>query len=287
MDILVPREWKNYELIDVGDHEKLERWGDYILRRPEPQAVWPRRLGMHEWNKCHGHYHRSVSGGGKWQFKTFLPKKWIISSGNLSFYIEPFAFKHTGLFPEQLVNWNWLMNKCLAKKIKVLNLFAYTGAATVAMASVGAQVCHVDASKGMVQRAKENLALSGYASENIRFIVDDVIKFVKREQRRNNTYDAIIMDPPSFGRGPKGEVWKLEESLYQLVKDCASIMSSKPTFFLINLYTTGLSSIIIDNILRETIQTKYGGKISCGEIALEATCSKLLLSCGIFGRWEF
>jgi len=280
--------WKDYELIDTGNGEKLERWGKYILIRPDPQIIWPVNGNSKLWSKADAHYHRSSSGGGKWEFKRKLPERWQISYKGMSFHIEPTGFKHTGLFPEQAVNWDWIIDKIRSAKrpIKVLNLFAYTGGATVAAAFAGASVCHVDAAKGMVQWAKENIGLSGLSDRPVRFIVDDVIKFVQRESRRGNLYDAVIMDPPSYGRGPKGEVWKIENELYPLVELCMDVLSKEPLFFLINSYTTGFSPIVVENILKMTLGKKHKGVISSGEVGIPVSSTGLVLPCGIFGRWE-
>lgn len=282
------QDWQDYELLDTGNGEKLERWGDVILRRPDPQIIWPLASENDAWRKADGHYHRSNSGGGQWTFRKTLPERWSIAYGPLRFHIKPTSFKHTGLFPEQAVNWSWMMDKIRSagRPIRVLNLFAYTGGATVAAASAGADVCHVDAAKGMVQWAKENAALSGLESAPIRYITDDVFKFVQREQRRGRTYDAIIMDPPSYGRGPSGETWKLEENLYPFLQTCTTILSDQPLFMLINSYTTGLSPSVLHNLLHMALGKKYGGSIHCGEIGLPITKSGLNLPCGILGRWE-
>lgn len=284
----VANDWKDYELLDTGNGEKLERWGGFILRRPDPQIIWPMQKETDMWKNAHAHYHRSSSGGGKWEEKVKLPERWHISYEQLNFIIKPTGFKHTGLFPEQQVNWKWMMEKIRAagRPIKVLNLFAYTGGATVACAAAGAEVCHVDAAKGMVLWAKENLQLSKLGDKPVRFITDDVFKFVQREQRRGNTYDAIIMDPPSYGRGPGGEMWKLETDLYRFVESCAAILTPKPLFFLINSYTTGISATVLTNVLSMALKNKHGGTISSGEIGLPITVSKLALPCGILGRWE-
>ena len=286
--MLLADDWKDYELIDTGDGEKLERWGDYVLRRPDPQIIWPLFEETGAWKKADAHYHRSQSGGGSWEYNRKMPEKWTISYDKLKFYIEPTGFKHTGLFPEQAVNWRWMMEKIrtAGRPIKVLNLFAYTGGATVAAASAGAEVCHVDAAKGMVQWAKENVALSGLSDRPVRFITDDVIKFVQREKRRGNKYDGIIMDPPSYGRGPNGEIWKIEDSLFSFVEECLDIVSDKPLFFLINSYTTGFSPTVLSNILKVTMGRKYKGNISGGEVGIPITASELVLPCGIYGRWE-
>ncbi len=286
--MLISNDWKEYELIDSGDGEKLERWGKYILRRPDPQVIWPLKDQNGLWSKVHAHYHRSQSGGGNWEFKAKLPERWVIKYNELSFYIEPTGFKHTGLFPEQAANWSWIIDKIRSagRDINILNLFAYTGGATVAAAYAGAEVCHVDAAKGMVAWAKENLNLSGLGDRKVRFITDDVIKFIQREKRRGRKYDGIIMDPPSYGRGPKGEIWKIEDALYGFICDCLDVMSDNPLFMLINSYTTGFSPIILDNIVTLTVKKKYGGHVSCGEVGLPITSSGLVLPCGIYGRWE-
>lgn len=286
--ILLADDWKDYELIDTGSGEKLERWGKFVLRRPDPQIIWPLKRETDLWEKADAHYHRSQSGGGNWEYTTKLPERWTVSYDKISFYIEPTGFKHTGLFPEQAVNWKWMMNKIksVSRPVSVLNLFAYTGGATVAAAYAGAEVCHVDAAKGMVTWAKENLTLSGLSERPVRFITDDVIKFVQREKRRGRYYDAVIMDPPSYGRGPKGEVWKIEDSLYGFVEECMGILSKEPLFFLINSYTTGFSPTVVSNILKMTAGRKFGGNVSCGEVGLPVATSKIILPCGIYGRWE-
>ena len=281
--------WKDYSLIDSSSGEKLEYWGKYLLRRPDPQAVWTDKTEKSLWNKTDATYHRSKSGGGSWEFhnKNF-PERWTINYKDLVFNIKPMGFKHTGLFPEQAVNWDWFSDliKNENRKIKVLNLFAYTGGASVAALNAGADVVHVDASKGMVSWAKENVISSGLGDRCIRYIVDDVKKFVKREIRRGNKYDAIIMDPPSYGRGPGGEVWKIEDELYPLIQDCMSIMSDSPLFFLINSYTTGLSACILENVLSMTVKKQFGGIVTADEIGLPMTASGLPLPCGISGRWQ-
>lgn len=286
--MFVANDWQDYELIDTGDGEKLERWGDFILRRPDPQVIWPSSSDQTTWGKASAEYHRSSSGGGTWSENAKLPERWVISYKELKFYIKPTGFKHTGLFPEQAVNWQWMMDKIktAGRPIKVLNLFAYTGGATVACAHAGAEVCHIDAAKGMVHWAKENITLSGLEHRTVRFITDDVFKFVLREQRRGMQYDAIIMDPPSYGRGPSGEMWKLETNLFPFIESCMSILSPNPLFMLINSYTTGLSSSVLTNILSLTMQTKFKGTITSGEIGLPITKSGLNLPCGILGRWE-
>lgn len=283
-------QWKDYELIDTGAGERLERWGEILLRRPDPQIIWPLQSKDRDprWNQVHGHYHRSASGGGEWEWKRKIPERWNIRYGDLNFHIKPTNFKHTGLFPEQAANWSWMMDKIknAGRPITVLNLFAYTGGATTAASYAGADVVHVDAAKGMVQWAKDNHQLSGIGDRPVRFITDDVFKFVQREQRRGNKYDAIIMDPPSYGRGPGGEMWKLESSLYPFLESCLSIMSDNPLFMLINSYTTGIAPTVLSNILNMTMQQRYGGTLSSGEIGLPITNSGLNLPCGILGRWE-
>lgn len=282
-------QWVDFEVIDTGEGDKLERWGNYILRRPDPQIIWPIQNADEKWRKADAHYHRSSSGGGQWQINNKqLPERWTISYGDLRFHIKPTNFKHTGLFPEQAANWSWMMDKIKKanRPIRVLNLFAYSGGATVACAAAGAEVCHVDASKGMVQWAKENAQLSGLEEAPIRYITDDVFKFVQREQRRGRQYDAIIMDPPSYGRGPKGETWKLEENLFPFLQECTTILSDNPLFLLINSYTTGLSPTVLEHLLSISMQKKYGGDINCGEIGLPITRSERALPCGILGRWE-
>lgn len=280
-------EWKDYECIDAGNGEKLERWGNVIFRRPDPQAMWPVTFDA-KWEKVDGFYHRSTTGGGYWDFYKQLPDYWTINYKNLTFKVSPTNFKHTGIFPEQAVNWDFMMGKIKnsKRKIKVLNLFAYTGGATMACSSAGADVVHVDASKGMTEWAKENMHLSHLDDNCIRFIVDDCLKFVEREARRGNKYDAIIMDPPSYGRGPNGEVWKFDHNLYNLINACLKILSDKPLFFLINSYTTGISSTVLFNILKTTMEPVYGGKIDAGEIGLPVTNNDLVLPCGIYGKWE-
>lgn len=281
-------EWKDYECISAGNGEKLERWGNVIFRRPEPQAMWPiEKTDL--WNKVDGFYHRSNKGGGYWDFKSKLPDFWTVKYKDLTFKVSPTNFKHTGLFPEQAANWDFSMNKIKSanRPIKVLNLFAYTGAATMAASKAGAvEVVQVDASKGMTEWAKENMKLCGLGDHKIRFIVDDCLKYVQREARRGNKYDVIIMDPPSYGRGPNGEVWKFEQNLDVLISACMEILSDKPLFFLINAYTTGISSTVLFNILKTTMEKKYGGKVEAGEIGLPITENDLVLPCGIYGRWE-
>jgi 23S rRNA (cytosine1962-C5)-methyltransferase len=287
--MLIADDWKDYELIDTGNGERLERWGEFILRRPDPQVIWPAEKDGRFWEKADAHYHRSAKGGGRWEYlRRDLPPRWTISYDNLIFYVRPTDFKHTGLFPEQAVNWRWLIKKIktASRPVKVINLFAYTGAATAAAASAGAEVCHVDAAKGMVKWAKENFDLSDLGDRPVRFITDDVIKFVKREKRRGRMYDAVIMDPPSYGRGPDGEIWKLEDALYGLIEECMNILSSNPLFFLVNSYTTGFSPTVLENILKMQMQKKYGGYVEAGEVGLPVKESGLILPCGIYGRWN-
>jgi len=286
--MIIADKWKDYELLDTGDGDKLERWGKIILRRPDPQIIWPIDDKSGDWKKADAHYLRSKTGGGQWENIKPLPERWTISYGNLQFYVKAMGFKHTGIFPEQAVNWDWMMQKIQKanRPISVLNLFSYTGAATVACASAGASVCHVDAAKGMVAMAKENLHLSGLGEKPVRFIVDDVVKFVQREQRRGKTYDAIIMDPPSYGRGANGEAWAIEQHLFPLLEDCMKVLSDKPLFFLINSYTTGFSPTVMKNLLELTVAKNYSGEISCDEIGLLSKRNNLVLPCGIFGRWE-
>jgi 23S rRNA (cytosine1962-C5)-methyltransferase len=284
---IISDEWKDYEIIDTSEGEKLERWGQYVLRRPDPQIIWSGNKSK-SWNNADAHYHRSKSGGGNWEFKNKLPERWTVSYKNLKFYVEPTGFKHTGLFPEQAINWDFIMKKIKEanRPIKVLNLFAYTGGATVAAASAGAEVCHVDAAKGMVQWAKENVNLSNLKDAKVRYIVDDVVKFVKREFRRGNTYDAIIMDPPSYGRGPKGEIWKIEDEIFSLIEECTKILSNQPLFMLVNSYTTGFSPMVLTNMLKLTVGKKFKGSYSAGEVLLPVKKSDLYLPCGIYGRFE-
>ncbi len=281
-------QWIDYECIDCGNGEKLERWKDVILRRPDPQALWPIDDEDKLWKNPHAHYHRSKKGGGHWEFKQKVKDSWTITYKDLRFKVSPTGFKHTGLFPEQASNWDFMMDaiKNANREIRVLNLFAYTGGATMACAKAGAsEVVHVDASKGMVQWAKENMELSNLQDKKIRFIVDDVLKFVQREKRRGRTYHAIIMDPPSYGRGPNGEVWKIEEQLWGLIEACLEILDKDALFFLVNSYTTGISPTILSNILNASVIKKYPhGKIEAGEICLPITKSKTYLPCGIYGR---
>ena len=287
----ITRDWKDYEIIDMADGEKLERWGNIVLIRPDPQIIWKEKSFDSKWKTANARYSRSSSGGGGWKYNKKMPENWQIKYKDLTFNIKPMGFKHTGLFPEQAVNWDWMINKIKEEKkktnreIKVLNLFAYTGGATVACSYAGASVCHVDSSKGMVAWAKENIASSGLADRPVRFIIDDVTKFVQREIRRGNKYDAIIMDPPSYGRGKNGEVWQFENNISDLVELCREVLSEDPLFFLINSYTTGVSSKVLENILSLKLKLKKG-KLSSGEIGLPMTNSNLVLPCGIYGRWE-
>src|SRR5574344_2136301 len=280
-------EWKDYKVIDAGNGEKLEKWGNYILRRPDPQSMW--KVEYNDvWNNPDGFYHRSIKGGGYWDFNKKFPEYWTINYKDLSFKVSTTNLKHTGLFPEQATNWDFMMNKIKKqnRKVTVLNLFAYTGAATMACSKAGADVVQVDASKGMTEWAKDNMELSNLGDNSIRFIVDDCLKFVEREFRRGHKYDGIVMDPPSYGRGPNGEVWKYEESIYNLINVCEKILSNEPIFFLINSYTTGISSTVLENILKTTKLGKMNGKIDCGEIGLPIERDNLILPCGIYGRWE-
>ena len=286
--MLISNEWQDYKILDAGNGEKIESWGSYVLRRPDPQAIWPVE-DYSSWNNNDGHYFRNNKGGGEWKFNTKLPEYWTINYKDLKFKVSPTNFKHTGLFPEQAVNWDYMINKIKSsnRKIKVLNLFAYTGGATIACSYAGAEVVHVDAAKGMVEWAKENMKLSSLENNSIRFIVDDCLKFVQREARRGNKYDAIIMDPPSYGRGPNGEVWKFEVNIYNLINECMNILSDNPLFFLINSYTTGISPTAVGNILKTTVLKKYPtGKVETGEIGLPIEKDNLILPCGIYGRWE-
>ena len=283
----IANNWKDYEVLDTSGGEKLERWGKYLLVRPDPQVIWNTPHEHPGWKKKNGHYHRSSKGGGEWEFIN-LPDEWSISYKDLTFHLKPFSFKHTGLFPEQAVNWDWFSNLIAhaGRPVKVLNLFAYTGGATVSAAKAGAQVTHVDASKGMVSWAKENAAASGLADAPIRWLVDDCTKFVEREIHRGNHYDGIIMDPPSYGRGPKGEIWKIEENIFPFVELTAKLLSDKPLFFLINSYTTGLQPAVLSYMLNLTVKKKFGGKVSAEEIGLPVSNTGLVLPCGASGRWQ-
>ena len=277
--------WEDFEVLDATSGERLERWGDYYLVRPDPQAVWMTPKQNRLWKKPNARYHRSSKGGGEWEIFD-LPEQWEMRYRELTFNLKPFSFKHTGLFPEQAVNWDWMAGKIknAGRSIKVLNLFAYTGGATLACAAAGASVTHVDASKGMVAWAKENAVSSGLEDRPIRWLVDDCRKFVEREIRRGNTYDAIIMDPPSYGRGPKGEIWKLEESLYDFVLLCEKVLSSDPLFVVINSYTTGLAPSVLTYILSTTLKDRPGSA-SADEVGLPVRSTGLVLPCGACGRW--
>ncbi|MDE7267622.1 MAG: class I SAM-dependent methyltransferase [Lachnospiraceae bacterium] len=288
--------WKDYEVLDTSSGEKLERWGQYILVRPDPQVIWNTPKDTKGWKKPNGHYHRSSKGGGEWEF-FHLPEEWSIhyqgkQENPLTFHLKPFSFKHTGLFPEQAVNWDWFssiiieaLKKNPGRSIKVLNLFAYTGGATLSAAAAGAQVTHVDASKGMVSWAKENATASGLGDAPVRWLVDDCVKFVEREIRRGNTYDAIIMDPPSYGRGPKGEIWKIEESIFPFIELTTQILSDHPLFFLVNSYTTGLQPAVLSYMINTALVSKFGGYVESDEIGLPVSSNGLVLPCGASGRW--
>lgn len=287
--VLLANGWQDYQLIDTGDGLKLERWGDVVLVRPDPQIIWPQN-GERAWNHWDGFYHRSDTGGGQWEFRRPLPESWTIRYGDLTFRIRPTDFKHTGLFPEQAPNWNWCSQKIRSardagREVSVLNLFGYTGAASLASAAAGASVCHVDASKGAVQWCRDNAALSGLTGSPIRYIIEDCLKFVGRESRRGRRYDAIIMDPPAYGRGAAGEVWKLEAHLWKLLIECRAILSEQPLFFLINSYTSSLSPLVLGNLLSELL-SEDGGRITVGELGLRSQADGKILPCGIFGRWE-
>ena len=276
--------WKDYEIIDAGNDEKLERWGKVILLRPDPQAIWPMKSAGY----CDAHYIRSSTGGGAWNFNRTLPESWVINYRDLSFIVRPTGFKHTGLFPEQATNWDWFSEKIrnAGRPVKVLNLFAYTGGATLAAAAAGATVTHVDASKGMVTWAKENAVSSGLKDAPIRWLVDDCVKFVEREIRRGNHYDAIIMDPPSYGRGPKGEIWKIEEKIHPFIKLCSQLLCDKPLFFLVNSYTTGLAPAVLTYMISTEVKSKFGGHVISDEIGLPVTETGFVLPCGAAGRWQ-
>ena len=279
--------WKDYEVIDTSKGEKLERWGKYILLRPDPQVLWDTPKKNPAWKHLNAHYHRSKTGGGEWEFFD-LPEQWSIHYRDLTFHLKPFSFKHTGLFPEQAANWDWFSDliKNANRPVKVLNLFAYTGGATCAAAKAGASVTHVDASKGMVTWAKENAQASGLADAPIRWIVDDCVKFVEREIRRGNHYDAIIMDPPSYGRGPKGEIWKIEEKIHPFIALCEKLLSDDPLFFLVNSYTTGLAPAVLTYLISTEVVAKHGGTVTSDEIGLPVSSNGLILPCGAAGRWQ-
>ena len=282
----IANQWKDYEVIDTSTGEKLERWGDYILVRPDPQVIWNTPKNNAGWRKKNGHYHRSVKGGSEWEFWN-LPEEWSIHYKELTFHLKPFSFKHTGLFPEQAVNWDWFSEliRNAGRPIKALNLFAYTGGATLSAAKAGANVTHVDASKGMVAWAKENAAASGLKGAPIRWLVDDCVKFVEREIRRGNQYDAIIMDPPSYGRGPKGEIWKIEESIYPFIELTTQILTDKPLFYLVNSYTTGLQPAVLTYMIQTALVPRFGGVVESSEIGLPVSSNGLVLPCGASGRW--
>ena len=295
----IANNWKDYEVIDTSAGEKLERWGKYILLRPDPQVIWNTPKTNPNWKKINAHYHRSQKGGGEWEFFD-LPEQWAIHYNDLTFHLKPISFKHTGLFPEQAANWDWfsaLIREEVSRRkkqsgsnnyepVKVLNLFAYTGGATCAAAKAGANVTHVDASKGMVTWAKDNATASGFSDAPLRWLVDDCVKFVEREIRRGNHYDAIIMDPPSYGRGPKGEIWKIEEKIHSFIALCQQILTEKPLFFLVNSYTTGLAPAVLTYMISTEIVSKHGGHVEAQEIGLPVTQTGLILPCGAAGRWQ-
>ena len=285
-EMWIADKWKDYEVIDTSRGEKLERWDKYILVRPDPQVIWDTERIHKGWKKPNAHYHRSSKGGGEWEFFD-LPEQWSVSYNELTFNLKPFSFKHTGLFPEQAANWDWFSEliRDAGRQVKVLNLFAYTGGATLAAASAGASVTHVDASKGMVAWAKENARSSGLEDAPIRWLVDDCVKFVEREIRRGNKYDAIIMDPPSYGRGPKGEIWKIEESIFPFIELCSQILADDPLFLLINSYTTGLQPAVLSYMINTAVVKRFGGRAMSDEIGLPVTQSGLVLPCGASGRY--
>lgn len=284
--MLIASDWKDYEVLDTGDGEKLERWNDIVLRRPDPQAIWPKQR-PEIWRRADAHYSRSAKGGGEWTFFKELPERWTVRYRDLQFYVRPTGFKHTGLFPEQAVNWDWMAGliRAAGRSVRVLNLFGYTGGATLACASAGAKVTHVDAAKGMVQWAGENRRLAGIDETRVRWIVDDALKFVAREARRGNVYEGILMDPPSYGRGPGGEVWKLENELYGLVEACERVLAKDALFMLINSYTTGLQPAVLNNMLSMTVGKSRAGRVTADEIVLPVTAGGVL-PCGASGRWE-
>ena len=283
----IAEQWQDYELLDCGGGEKLERWGEQYLVRPDPQAIWESDRKNRGWRTANARYSRSSTGGGHWD-KNKLPESWPISYKSLRFQVKPMNFKHTGLFPEQAANWDFAMEQIrqAGRPIRVLNLFAYTGGATVACAAAGASVCHVDAAKGMVAWAKENARVSGLQDAPIRWIVDDCAKFVEREIRRGKTYDAIIMDPPSYGRGPGGEIWKLEDCIYDLISQCEEVLSDTPLFFAVNSYTTGLSPAVMEYMLKTTLVPRFGGQTSCDEIGLPVSATGGVVPCGATAIWE-
>jgi len=286
MDIV--KDFNDYELIDSSNGEKLERWGNVILLRPDPQIIWGKGNLKKKYNNINAWYHRSNTGGGHWENLKDTPSDWKIKYKNLTFCIKQMGFKHTGLFPEQAINWDYMIKKIKEadRPIKVLNLFAYTGGATIACLSAGAEVVHVDSSRGMIDWAKENVKASNLEDKTVRFFVDDVVKLVKREIRRGHKYDAIVMDPPSYGRGANKEVWNIETDLYPLLELCTELLSDKPLFFIINSYTAGYSPSVLENLLKMTVSKKYKGKIETGEVGLEETKDHLILPCGIYGRFE-
>ncbi len=279
--------WTDYEVIDTSNGEKLERWGKYRLVRPDPQVIWDTPRTEKGWKQMNAHYHRSNQGGGEWEFFD-LPEQWSINYKSLTFQLKPFSFKHTGLFPEQATNWDWFSEKIrnAGREVKVLNLFAYTGGATLAAAAAGASVTHVDSSKGMVNWAKENARSSGLENAPIRWLIDDCVKFVEREIRRGNHYDGIIMDPPSYGKGPKGEIWKMESSIYPFLELCTQILSKEPLFFLISSYTTGLQPAVLSYMMNTAIVSKFGGKVEADEVGLPVSSNGLVLPCGASGRYS-
>ena len=285
----VAKNWADYRLIDTKSGERLERWGNITLIRPDPQVIWQTAPLTDLWNHADGHYHRSKSGGGQWEYRKKPPESWQIRYRDLTFIVRPTGFKHTGLFPEQAVNWDWMQEtiRNAGRPIRVLNLFAYTGGATLACAAAGAEVCHVDAAKGMVAWAKENAAASGVREAPVRWIVDDCQKFVEREIRRGKRYDAVIMDPPSYGRGPGGEVWKLEQNLWPFVSLCADVLSEEPLFLLINSYTTGLSPTVLSYVSESIFSRRFGGHAESRELGLPVTESGLVLPCGASCRHVF
>ena len=287
MPMYIADGWKDYEVLDTGSGEKLERWGKIILRRPDPQVIWPAE-NESLWKSADAHYHRSTQGGGQWEMLSKIPEQWTVSYRELTFRVRPTGFKHTGLFPEQAANWDWMSEliRSARRPVRVLNLFAYTGGATMACLNAGAEVCHVDAAKGMVQWAKENAQLSGLTDRPARYIVDDALKFVLREQRRGKQYEGILMDPPSYGRGPDGQVWKLENEVYGLVEDCAKLLSDQPLFFLINGYTTGLQPAVLRNLIEKTVVRRYGGRAMADEVGLPVREGNIVLPCGASGRWQ-
>jgi len=287
--IVAADKWEDYQILDLDDGEKLERWGSIILARPDPQVIFSGVRDKNLWDKAHARYIRSTGGGGRWEYKEEVPKRWVIGYGDLRFYVSPTNFKHTGLFPEQAVNWDIFSRKIkeAGRQLNVLNLFAYTGGATLACAAAGASVCHVDAAKGMVAWAKENLSLSGLVDRPVRFIVDDCLKFVLREQRRGSRYHGIIMDPPSYGRGPGKEVWRAEDDLFDLVKEAARLMDEEALFFHINSYTAGFSPSIFEDMLKLTVKDDMKkGKTVSGELLLPVSKKDLFLPCGVYARWE-